>query len=86
MWNKPSGSWRTETRDYPLPQRAGRFEAKRAILRTSSLSLVSVSGRVLIMDGATLLGDVGVSGDTSDNDRAYAITGIQAARLKANAG
>ena len=45
-----------------------------------------VPGGVLIMDGAMLLGAVGVSGDTSDNDEACAVAGIEAAGLKANAG
>ena len=49
-------------------------------------ALVPVPGGVLIMDGTTLLGAVGVSGDTSDNDEACAVAGIQAAALKANAG
>ncbi|WFU43644.1 heme-binding protein [Bradyrhizobium sp. CB82] len=49
-------------------------------------ALVPVPGGVLIQDGATLLGAVGVSGDTSDNDEACAVAGIQAAGLKANAG
>jgi len=49
-------------------------------------ALVPVPGGVLIMDGTTLLGAVGVSGDTSDNDEACAVAGIQAAGLKANAG
>jgi uncharacterized protein GlcG (DUF336 family) len=49
-------------------------------------ALVPVPGGVLILDGATLLGAVGVSGDTSDNDEACAIAGIEAAGLKANAG
>lgn len=48
--------------------------------------LVPVPGGVLIMDGTTLLGAVGVSGDTSDNDEICAIAGIEAAGLKANAG
>ena len=48
--------------------------------------LVPVPGGVLIQDGATLLGAVGISGDTSDNDEACAIAGIEAAGLKANAG
>jgi len=34
----------------------------------------------------TLLGAVGVSGDTSDNDEICAIAGIEAAGLKANPG
>ncbi len=48
--------------------------------------LVPVPGGVLIQDGNTLLGAVGISGDTSDNDEACAIAGIEAAGLKANAG
>jgi uncharacterized protein GlcG (DUF336 family) len=48
--------------------------------------LVPVPGGVLIQDGATLLGAVGVSGDTSDNDEVCAIAGIEAAGLKANPG
>jgi uncharacterized protein GlcG (DUF336 family) len=48
--------------------------------------LVPVPGGVLIMDGTTLLGAVGVSGDTSDNDEICATAGIEAAGLKANAG
>ncbi|WJR76389.1 heme-binding protein [Bradyrhizobium sp. NP1] len=48
--------------------------------------LVPVPGGVLIMDGTTLLGAVGISGDTSDNDEACAIAGIEAAGLKANPG
>ena len=49
-------------------------------------ALVPVPGGVLIMDGATLLGAVGVSGDTSDNDEACAVAGILTAGLTANAG
>ena len=49
-------------------------------------ALVPVPGGVLIQSGATLLGAVGVSGDTSDNDEACAVAGIEAAGLKANAG
>ena len=48
--------------------------------------MVPVPGGVLIQDGGTLLGAVGVSGDTSDNDEACAISGIEAAGLKANPG
>ena len=48
--------------------------------------LVPVPGGVLIQDGGDLLGAVGVSGDTSDNDEACAVAGIEAAGLKANAG
>lgn len=49
--------------------------------------LVPVPGGVLIQDGSSkLLGAVGISGDTSDNDEACAIAGIEAAGLKANPG
>jgi uncharacterized protein GlcG (DUF336 family) len=48
--------------------------------------MVPVPGGVLIQDGSTLLGAVGISGDTSDNDEACAIAGIEAAGLKANPG
>jgi uncharacterized protein GlcG (DUF336 family) len=48
--------------------------------------LVPVPGGVLIQSGTTLLGAVGISGDTSDNDETCAVAGIEAAGLKANAG
>lgn len=47
-------------------------------------SLVPVPGGVLVRDRADhLLGAVGVSGDTSDNDEAAAVGGIQATELLA---
>ena len=49
-------------------------------------ALVPVPGGVLVQDRGVLLGAVGISGDTSDNDEACAIGGIEAAGLKANAG
>ena len=49
--------------------------------------MVPVPGGVLVLDGSgALLGAVGVSGDTSDNDEICALAGIEAAGLKANAG
>ena len=46
--------------------------------------MVPVPGGVLIRgSGGALLGAVGISGDTSDNDEAAAIAGIEAAGLKA---
>ena len=48
--------------------------------------MVPVPGGVLIQHGGVLLGAVGVSGDTSDNDEICAVAGIEAAGLKANAG
>jgi uncharacterized protein GlcG (DUF336 family) len=50
-------------------------------------ALVPVPGGVLIQDSSgALLGAVGVSGDSSDNDEICAVAGIEAAGLKANAG
>jgi uncharacterized protein GlcG (DUF336 family) len=49
--------------------------------------LIPVAGGVLIRAGADeLLGAVGISGDTSDNDEAAAVAGIEAAGLKADPG
>ena len=48
--------------------------------------MVPVPGGVLIQSGGNLLGAVGVSGDTSDNDEICAVAGIEAAGLKANPG
>lgn len=50
-------------------------------------ALVPVPGGVLIHNAdGKLLGAIGISGDTSDNDEACALAGIAAAGLKANAG
>jgi uncharacterized protein GlcG (DUF336 family) len=50
-------------------------------------SLIPVPGGVLINDSAgVLLGAVGVSGDTSDNDEIAAMTGIEAAGCKGDPG
>ena len=50
-------------------------------------ALVPVPGGVLVRDGdGTLLGAVGVTGDTSDADEAAAVAGIAAAGLVAETG
>ena len=47
-------------------------------------ALVPVPGGVLVRDGSgALLGAVGVTGDTSDNDEAAAVAGIESAGLVA---
>jgi uncharacterized protein GlcG (DUF336 family) len=46
-------------------------------------SLVPVPGGVLVRDSDSLIGAVGVSGDSSDNDEAAAVAGIRAAGLSA---
>jgi uncharacterized protein GlcG (DUF336 family) len=49
--------------------------------------LVPVPGGVLIRDAAgALIGAVGISGDTSDNDEIAAVAGIEAAGLSAETG
>jgi uncharacterized protein GlcG (DUF336 family) len=50
--------------------------------------IVPVPGGVLIRDGdgGEILGAVGITGDTSDNDEACAIAGIQAAGLQPDGG
>lgn len=51
-------------------------------------SLVPVPGGVLIRaaEGGAILGAVGITGDTSDNDEIAAIAGVEAAGLKADQG
>lgn len=50
-------------------------------------ALIPVPGGVLIQDASgALLGAVGISGDTSDNDETCAVAGIEAAGLKASTG
>lgn len=49
--------------------------------------VVPVPGGVLIQDaGGDLVGAVGISGDTSDNDEACAVAAIEAAGFEASAG
>lgn len=50
-------------------------------------ALVPVAGGVLIRDGGgQIIGAVGVTGDTSDNDEICAVAGIQAAGFSADTG
>jgi uncharacterized protein GlcG (DUF336 family) len=50
-------------------------------------NFIPVPGGALIRDGAgDIIGAVGVSGDTSDNDEACALAGIKAAGLAADVG
>ncbi len=76
-----------------LPSRAiGKMAVERphfvaAVTHAVGGSLVPVPGGVLIRDQAgALVGAVGVSGDTSDNDEIAAVAGIEAAGLKAETG
>jgi len=49
-------------------------------------ALVPVPGGVLIRKDGTVIGAVGVTGDSSDNDEACAIAGIEAVGLQADPG
>jgi uncharacterized protein GlcG (DUF336 family) len=50
-------------------------------------SLIPVAGGVLVKDAAgAVVGAVGVSGDTSDNDETAAMAGIEAAGLQGDPG
>lgn len=49
-------------------------------------ALVPVPGGVLIRDGGALIGAIGISGDTSDNDELCALAGIAAAGFTAQTG
>lgn len=58
-----------------------------AVTHVSGGALIPVPGGVLIRDAAgALLGAVGISGDTSDNDEAAAMAGVQAAGLVGDPG
>ena len=46
---------------------------------------IPVPGGVLVMQGDAVVGAVGVTGDTSDNDAAVAVAGIEAAGFTAKA-
>jgi uncharacterized protein GlcG (DUF336 family) len=49
-------------------------------------ALVPVPGGVLIQSDGATVGAVGISGDTSDNDEAAAVAGVEATGLTANTG
>jgi len=58
-----------------------------AIAAASGGRLVPNPGGVLIRDaGNQIIGALGISGDTGDNDEIIAVAGIEAAGLKADAG
>jgi uncharacterized protein GlcG (DUF336 family) len=57
-----------------------------SIVAASGGRLVPNPGGVLIRDGGGVIGAVGISGDTGDNDEIVAIAGIEAAGLKADPG
>ena len=54
-----------------------------AIIEASGGKLIPVPGGVLIKKDGAIVGAVGVSGDTSDNDEIAGVAGIEAAGLAA---
>ena len=78
------GTWIAHARSHARSQQP-QFMA--AVTHAVGGSLIPVPGGVLINDSAgTLLGAVGVSGDTSDNDEIAAMAGIEAAGCKGDPG
>lgn len=58
-----------------------------SLIESAQGKLIPVPGGVLIRDASgALLGAVGVTGDTSDNDELCAVAGIEAVGLKADTG
>lgn len=58
-----------------------------ALNGASGGSIIPVPGGVVIRDGSgKTIGAVGITGDTSDNDEACAVAGIEAAGLTADVG
>jgi uncharacterized protein GlcG (DUF336 family) len=66
---------RAESQAYFMAAMNGAFGGK----------VVPVPGGVLVLQGETIIGAVGVTGDSSDNDAAAAVAGIEAAGLTAKA-
>lgn len=56
------------------------------LVALSGGKVLPVPGGVLIKDGGEIIGAVGITGDTSDNDEAAAVAGIEAAGLTADVG
>jgi len=66
---------RAEEQGYFIAAVNGAFDGK----------VIPVKGGVLVMQGDVVMGAVGVTGDTSDNDAAVALAGITAAGFAAQA-
>jgi uncharacterized protein GlcG (DUF336 family) len=57
-----------------------------AAMHISDGALVPAPGGVLIKESGVVIGAIGISGDTSDNDEAAALAGIKASGLDADPG
>lgn len=62
-------------------QAAARPHFLAGLAAVSQGRIVPVPGGVLVLEGSTIVGAVGISGDTSDNDEICAKAGIDAAGL-----
>jgi uncharacterized protein GlcG (DUF336 family) len=68
-------------------QRPHFLQALTAVSSAVGPGMIQVAGGVIIRDASgEIVGAVGASGDTSDNDEAAAVAGIEAAGLKADTG
>lgn len=56
------------------------------VVAASGGKIIPVPGGVLIKEDGAIIGAVGITGDTSDNDEAAAVAGIEAAGLSADCG
>ncbi|MEP2942562.1 MAG: heme-binding protein [Hyphomicrobiales bacterium] len=56
------------------------------VVALSGGKVLPVPGGVLIKDGGEIIGAVGITGDTSDNDEAAAVAGVEAANLTPDVG
>jgi uncharacterized protein GlcG (DUF336 family) len=72
----------------PLAQRSSDMpQFASALIEISGGKFAPMLGGALVRDAAgKIIGSVGVSGDTSDNDELCTVTGIEAAGLKADTG
>ena len=57
-----------------------------ALAAASSGRILPSPGGVLVLEGSDVIGAVGISGDTGDNDEACAVAGIAAAGLQSQTG
>lgn len=56
------------------------------VIAASGGKVIPVPGGALVRDGGAIIGAVGITGDTSDNDEAAAVAGIEAAGLTSDCG
>ena len=56
------------------------------VVAASGGKIIPVPGGVLIREDDVIIGAVGITGDTSDNDETVAVAGIEAVGLTADCG